>query len=58
MNQLQRHQLAYTPQNENKVKNHYMNINSNPTASQQKKIRKNFLSQFFSSIYHRRRGHR
>jgi hypothetical protein len=38
-----------TPQNKHNVRNHNMNVNSNPTTSQQNK--KKFLSQIFSHIY-------
>jgi hypothetical protein len=40
-----RRQLAYTPQNEHRVNNHYMGVNSNSTASQQNN--KDFLFQIF-----------
>ncbi len=49
MKQLQQYQLTYsTPQNELKVKNSYMSVNSNSTASQQNL--KNILAQNFSHL--------
>jgi hypothetical protein len=45
MKQLQRHHLA-SPQNEHVGKNHYMNVNTKPTAFQQNK-KKLHVSKFF-----------